>query len=108
MGSSIVWTYSFLVLQTLCNPKYLGRVLALEYALTMLFEAANYFLKGSIITVVGLSGHQLALVGAGLGLGFELFWGVYHSLSLGAARPKFNDSKENVNIDDMTVDKDLA
>ena len=98
-GSSAVWVHSSLVLQTLTDPKYLGRILALEYQLTTLFEVTGYFLKTSMTLVVGFSDHQLALVVAGLGLGVELFWGFYHSLSLGAARPKFNNNEGGKGID---------
>jgi len=91
-GSGICWVYSSLVLQTLCDPRFLGRIMALEHTLTTLFEAATSFVAGTLSTSKGLSDNQLALMGAGLGLFVQISWGIYYSLSLGAAHPRFNRS----------------
>ena len=92
MGSGAVWVNSAIILQTLCNPQILGRILAVEYTLTTLFEAASCAMTGRLSSVVGLSKNQLALFGAGLGILMVLFWGLYYYLSLGAAHPKFNNN----------------
>lgn len=89
-GSGVAWVYSSLILQTLCDSSFLGRVLALEYTLTTLFEAATSFMAGNLSVSRGLSKNQLALLGAGMGLLVVIVWGIYYSLSLGAAHPRFN------------------
>ena len=92
MGSGAVWVNSAIILQTLCHPQILGRILAVEYTLTTLFEAASCAMTGRLSSVVGLSKNQLALFGAGLGILMVLVWGLYYYLSLGAAHPKFNNN----------------
>ena len=82
--------YSTLVLQALCESSFLGRVLALEHTLTTLFEAATSFLAGNLSSSKGLDENQLALLGACMGLVVVIVWGIYYSLSLGAAHPRFN------------------
>merc|ERR1711959_320954 len=96
-GSGICWVYSSLILQTLCDPRFLGRVLALENTLTTLLEAATSYTAGELSTSVGLTDNQLALVGAVMGLLTVVVWGIGYSLSLGAAHPRFN-SYEKVNL----------
>lgn len=88
-GSGAAWVYSTLVLQALCESSFLGRVLALEHTLTTLFEAATSFVAGNLSTK-GLDENQLALLGAYMGLVVVIVWGIYYSLSLGAAHPRFN------------------
>jgi len=80
-----------LVLQTLSDPKILGRVLAAEYTLTTLFEAASVAATGKL-SMTGFSKNMLALFGASLGILMLLVWGIYYSLSLGAANPRFNNN----------------
>ena len=84
--------YSSLILQTLCDSTFLGRVLALEHTLTTLFEAATSYVAGHLSSSSGLTDNQLALVGACMGLVVVIFWGFYYSLSQGAAHPRFNGS----------------
>ncbi|KAL3919084.1 MAG: hypothetical protein SGILL_003936, partial [Bacillariaceae sp.] len=95
MGSGTVWVYSTLVLQTLTDKEILGRVLAIEYTMTQLFEAASASATGRL-DEAGLSKNQLALFGCSLGVVMLTFWGTYYSFSLGAANPKFNN---NYNFD---------
>ena len=91
-GSGSAYVYSSLILQTLCDSAFLGRVLALEHTLTTLFEAATSFVAGHLSSSRGLTDNQLALVGAFIGLVVVIFWGFYYSLSQGAAHPRFNSS----------------
>jgi hypothetical protein len=86
-----VWVYSTLVLQTLTDKEILGRVLAVEYTMTQLFEAASASATGRL-DKAGFSKHQLALFGALLGFIMLLFWGMYYVCSLGAAHPRFNNN----------------
>jgi len=90
MGSGAVWVNSALVLQTLSDPKFLGRVMGAEYMFTTLFEAASCAVLGRL-SIAGFSKNMLAFLGALLGVFMLLLWGIYHSLSLGAAHPRFNN-----------------
>merc|ERR1712146_42004 len=90
MGSGCAWVYSSVILQTLCDPEFLGRVVALEYTLSTLFEATSSYVAGTLSTERGLSNNELARMGAVLGLSLGFVWGIYYALSLGAAHPRFN------------------
>ena len=93
MGSGIVWVNSTLVLQTLADKEILGRVIALEFTLTQLFEASSAAASGRLDDA-GFTKNQLALFGASCGVLMLLFWGSYYALSLGAAKPRFNNNYE--------------
>jgi len=43
------------------------------------------------LSIAGFSKNQLALFGACLGFPLLVMWGIYYSLSLGAADPRFNN-----------------
>lgn len=77
-------------MQTLSDPKILGRMLATEHTLTTLFEATSCAVTGRL-SVDGFSKNMLALFGASLGILMLIVWGIYYSLSLGAADPRFNN-----------------
>ncbi|OEU11694.1 major facilitator superfamily transporter [Fragilariopsis cylindrus CCMP1102] len=91
MGAGAVWVNSAIILQTLSDPKILGRMLATEYTLTTLFEATSCAVTGRL-SVDGFSKNMLALFGAFLGILMLIVWGIYYSLSLGAADPRFNNN----------------
>jgi MFS family permease len=89
MGSGIVWVNSTVLLQAMSEKQVLGRVLAVEYALTALLEALAATISGDLADA-GYSKNQLALFGALLGVGVVVPWSIYYALSLGAAHPRFN------------------
>jgi hypothetical protein len=91
MGSGISWVNSTVLLQALSEKQVLGRVLAVDYTLMTLLEAASATASGNLADA-GYSKNQLALFGAFLGMIVVSVWGVYYSLSLGAAHPRFNQS----------------
>jgi MFS family permease len=91
MGSGIVWVNSTLILQTMSEKEILGRVLAVEYTLFTLFEAASSTVTGSL-DEAGLNKNELALFGFSLGVLMVTVWGTYYSFSLGAAQPIFNNN----------------
>mmetsp|Transcript_25211 Transcript_25211/g.55286 ORF Transcript_25211/g.55286 Transcript_25211/m.55286 type:complete len:599 (-) Transcript_25211:155-1951(-) len=90
MGAGAILVNSALILQTLSHPQILGRVLAAEYTFTTLSEAASCAFLGRL-SVAGFSKNMLAFFGASLGVLMLLLWGFYHSVSLGAAHPRFNN-----------------
>jgi MFS family permease len=88
-GSGILWINSTLLLQTLTRPDLLGRILALEFGLSMLSDAAAATLTGHLKDR-GYTPSQLSSgVGAVSGL-FFCGWSIYHLFGRGAARKKFN------------------
>ncbi|CAB9507171.1 Pfam:DUF894 [Seminavis robusta] len=90
IGSGIAWINSTLLLQTLCEPSVLGRVLAVEYTLMTLLEASSSMMSGWLEYAAFFSKSDLALFGAGLGILVIIFWGVYYFLVQGgAASPRF-------------------
>lgn len=93
MGSSIVWVYSTMLLQSMADKDILGRVLSVEYTFYTLTEAASAWVTGRLDDL-GSSTHVLALFAAALGAFTVAFWGVYHWLSKGAANPNFNQPPE--------------
>jgi hypothetical protein len=76
MGSGIVWTNATLLLQTLADKEYLGRVLAAQYAGSTLVEASIATLIGSLQDS-GWDKHWLALLSAGIGSVLVGFWAIY-------------------------------
>ena len=90
MGSGMVWANSTVLLQTLSDQKFLGRVLGLEITLTTMFEAVSAAAAGQLVDHGGYSKNQLAFLGGCLGIVVTSFWAVYYSKSLGAAHPRFN------------------
>jgi hypothetical protein len=76
MGSGIVWTNATLMLQTLVDKKYLGRVLAAQYAGSTLVEASIASLIGNLEDA-GWDKHWLALLSAGIGGFLVSFWALY-------------------------------
>mmetsp|Transcript_17466 Transcript_17466/g.42488 ORF Transcript_17466/g.42488 Transcript_17466/m.42488 type:complete len:183 (-) Transcript_17466:3402-3950(-) len=93
-GSGIVWVNSTLILQTLTEKGFLGRVVALEFTLTQLFEASSAAASGRLDDA-GFTKNRLALFGASCGVLMLMFWGSYYALSLGAAQPRFNNNYES-------------
>merc|ERR1719491_909228 len=91
MGAGSIWVNSAIILQTLSDPQILGRILATEYTLVTLFEASSVFVTGRL-SVAGFSKNMLAFFGACLGIPLLVMWGIYYSLSLGAANPRFNNN----------------
>ena len=88
-GSGILWINSTLLLQMLTRPDLLGRILALEFGLSMLTDAAAATLTGHLKDR-GYTPSQLSSgVGAVSGL-FFCVWSIYHLFGCGAARKKFN------------------
>jgi hypothetical protein len=90
-GSGIAWVNSTLVLQTMADKQMLGRVLAVEYTMTRLFEAASAAMTGRL-GEAGLNKNMLALFGAVLGMFTLVFWGTYYIMAKGAAHPRFNNN----------------
>jgi hypothetical protein len=78
-------------LQALSKKQVLGRVLAVEYTLMTLLQAASATASDNL-TDAGYSKNQVALFGSFLGMLVVLFWGASYSLLLGAAHPRFNQS----------------
>ena len=82
-------------------------MLATEYTLTTLFEATSCAVTGRL-SVDGFSKNMLALFGASLGILMLIVWGIYYSLSLGAADPRFNNNcqfRGNNNNSTMVVEE---
>jgi MFS family permease len=77
MGSGIVWTNATLMLQTLVDKEYLGRVLAIQYAGSTLVEAFIATLIGSLQDA-GWDKHWLALWSAGIGSFLVGVWAIYY------------------------------
>jgi hypothetical protein len=97
-----------LILQTLTDKEFLGRVLGVEFTLTRLFVAASASATGRLDDA-GLTKNQLALFGALLGTIMLVVWGMYYFCSLGAANPKFNNNymfDMNEDIEDGPIDTD--
>jgi hypothetical protein len=104
MGSGIVWVNSTLILQTLCDKEILGRVLALDYAMTAITEAVSSTSTGALLDD-GFSKCDLALYGAFLGTVAVTLWGIYHAQSRGAANPKLNNyHQENKDLSVSSLD----
>jgi hypothetical protein len=77
MGSGIVWTNATLLLQTLVQKEYLGRVLAAQYTGSTLVEASIATLIGTLQDA-GWDKHWLALLSAGIGSVLVGFWALYY------------------------------
>ena len=89
-GSGIIWLNSTLLLQMLSKPDLLGRVLALEFSLAMLVDAAVATVTGKLHDN-GFTASQLSSgAGALSGLMFAT-WSIYHLFGRGAARKVFNE-----------------
>lgn len=93
-GSSIVWVNSSLLLQRLSVPEMLGRVLALEFASCMFFDAVIATLTGRLLDTGIASKHDIASCAAAMAGTMCFFWSVYHMFGKGAARKKFNQPLE--------------
>ena len=87
-GSSIIWINSTLLLQKFSAPEMLGRVLAADYAFTLLTEALSAYVCGVLIDQAGLSVYGVSFVLAGLTMVLTMFWSWYHVSGRGAGKYK--------------------
>ena len=88
-GSGILWINSTLLLQTLTRPDLLGRVMALEFCLSLLMEAASAVLTGHFLDL----GYSAAQISGGVAVASAvctIFWLTFQMLNRGAAREEFN------------------
>mmetsp|Transcript_29046 Transcript_29046/g.31220 ORF Transcript_29046/g.31220 Transcript_29046/m.31220 type:complete len:245 (+) Transcript_29046:535-1269(+) len=90
MGSGSIWMNSNLALQTLTDPRFLGRVLAVDYTLTILMEAISVAIAG-IFSERGYNATQLSWWGMVTGLGMVVVWSILYYFNIGAANPRFNN-----------------
>jgi len=94
IGISIIWIYSSLILQTLTDVKFAGRVLALEHQVTVACDVLASFLAG-YFEDKGISNHQIA-AGAALVAGTSCsIWSIFHTYGGGAANRRFNAERNN-------------
>jgi len=90
MGSGSIWMNSTLALQTLTDPRFLGRVLAIDYTLTILMEAISVAIAG-ILSERGYDATQLSWWGMITGIGMVVIWSILYYFNIGAANPRFNN-----------------
>jgi len=76
-GSSIIWIYSSLLLQKFCSNDMLGRVMAVDYALSTLSEAVAVIAGGLLLDIAGLSPYHVSFIMAILALATMIMWTVY-------------------------------
>jgi len=89
IGSATIWLFSTLLLQNLTSPKFLGRVIGLDFCLARLSETCIAFAAGRLEDN-GRSNSEIAYLSSGIA-GFMLaFWCTYHHMGYGAAKSKFN------------------
>jgi MFS family permease len=95
MGSSIVWVNSALLLQKFSLPEMLGRVTAMELAVTLLANMASALAAGALVDRAGWTAEQLSLGLSGLGLLLFSCWTLYHlqGKGAGAYEPQHAESK---------------
>jgi MFS family permease len=85
-GSSIIWINSTLLLQKFSTEQMMGRVLAIDYALALLGEAAAAYLCGVLMDRADLSAYQVSFYLAILSLVLFLTWSWYHISGHGAGK----------------------
>jgi hypothetical protein len=93
-GSSIIWVNSSLLLQRLSIPEMMGRVLALEFASMMFFDALSAMIAGRLLDTegggAGVAKTDIAVGQAILAATLLTLWTIYHMFGKGAARRRFN------------------
>mmetsp|Transcript_7369 Transcript_7369/g.11222 ORF Transcript_7369/g.11222 Transcript_7369/m.11222 type:complete len:489 (-) Transcript_7369:19-1485(-) len=92
-GESIIWMCATLLLQTLTNATFLGRMLSFEYSVCRCTEAFISYLAGSLEDA-GYGKHEIASLSACIGGMMFIFWSVYYLFGKGAANPRFNQTRE--------------
>ena len=98
IGSSIIWVNSSILLQRLAAQEILGRVLALDFALMMIFDCVTAYVTGVLLDA-GVTKHEIAAVVSVVAASFLLLWSIYHVLGQGAAQKKFNHPSIQINDD---------
>lgn len=88
IGTSTIWILSTLLLQTLTEDAIMGRVLAVDFTLNSLVDAAVAILYGKLYDG-GLSEQGVSLLAALMGAVFAVFWGLFHAAGRGAAQARF-------------------
>ena len=76
-GVAILWIQASLLLQTLCDPEYLGRVSSMDYGVALLGEAASALMTGRLRDAVHWSPEQVCACLSALGFLFTAAWTVY-------------------------------
>lgn len=86
-GSSNVWIHSTLLLQKFSVPQMMGRVLAADYAIALVCEAAAAYICGVFMDhQPAWTPYDVSLVLAILTAGITATWIVYHLAGRGACR----------------------
>jgi len=88
-GSAIIWINSTLLLQKLTPSGMLGRILSFDFAIAMLFDTIASFVTGRYVDA-DTPIHDVAFGAAVATATIWVFWSLYHSARLGAARKSFN------------------
>ena len=94
-GSSVLWINSSLLLQKFSDSQLLGRVMAIDYALALLTEAASAYTCGVLVDRVGFSASDVSLVMAIIAAFFTVVWGSYHYCGHGAVNYRDDDDTNN-------------
>ncbi len=97
MGTGIIWNNSTLLLQTLSDPVFLGRVLAVEDTVTTFVEAITASIAGTLQDA-GFDRNQLAGYGGFVGVVLVTFWGIIYFNEIGAfsiVRPNCTGMQES-------------
>jgi hypothetical protein len=94
-GSSINWINSSLLLQKFSEPQMLGRVMAVDYALALLTEAASAYVCGMLVDQFGFTASQVSSSFGSFGVVCMFLWGWYHYSGHGAAGYLKDDELSN-------------
>jgi MFS family permease len=84
-GSAALWISSTLLLQKFSTPSMLGRVLAMDHALSLMAESFSAFVVGMLRNDCGISAEQVSLVLGSLAIVVLACWSIYHYQGRGAA-----------------------
>jgi hypothetical protein len=88
-GSGTLWINATLLLLTLTKPELLGRVMALNFCLSLLLESVSATLTGHFLDL-GYSATQISGGVAAVSAVGTIYWFTFHMLGRGAAREEFN------------------
>jgi hypothetical protein len=94
-GTSITWINSTLLLQKFSAEHMLGRILAIDYALALLGEAASAYSCGVLMDQAHLSAFQVSRILAVLSLILAMIWSWYHFSGRGAGVYSHTTSSQN-------------
>ncbi|CAB9505976.1 Pfam:DUF894 [Seminavis robusta] len=94
-GASVNWILSSILLQKFSSDEMMGRVLSVDFALALLFEATSAYAAGFLQDQLHMGAHLVAFCMSCLGLVLSAIWLLYHLAGRGAGAAPKDESDNN-------------